>query len=263
MSINASPEMGEPTASSAPATLCIDVGGSAIKGGTIGPDGTLMAERVRFPTPLPLAPDTLIELIVSIARQSPPAARVAVGFPGMVRSGVVFSAPNLVRLGGVGNEVVPEMAAAWDHFPLADRITARLGIAARVGNDADVQGLAAIQGVGLEVVVTLGTGMGLALFRDGVLAPHLELGHHPLLKGKTYDELLGDRARRKVGNSKWSARVDRAVGVIATLTFYDTLYLGGGNAPKLTKAFTEKATIVDNADGILGGVRLWSLAKIP
>lgn len=245
------------------AILCIDVGGSAIKGATVDSDGALVAERVRVPTPYPLSPETLIEVIAAVARRSPPANRVAIGFPGMVRSGVVLSAGNLPRLAGPRSEISPALVAAWERFPLADRIGAELGVPTRIGNDADVQGLAAIRGTGLEVVLTLGTGMGFAQFHDGVLAPHLELGHHPLRKRKTYDELVGDVARRKIGNARWSARVDEAVGAISALTFYDTLYVGGGNASKLTKAFTRKATIVDNADGILGGARLWSLPKMP
>jgi polyphosphate glucokinase len=243
--------------------LCVDVGGSAIKGATVDSDGSLLAERIRIPTPYPLTPQKLVAVIADLAQGSPPARRVAVGFPGMVRSGLVLSAANLTREAGPASEVSPDLVQAWERFPLADRISAELGLPTRIGNDADVQGLAAISGVGLEVVITLGTGMGFAAFHHGLIAPHLELGHHPARKNKTYDQLVGDVARRKLGNARWSARVDEAVGTISALTFYDTLYIGGGNSSKLTKEFTRKATIVDNADGILGGVRLWSLAKLP
>jgi polyphosphate glucokinase len=180
----------------------------------------------------------------------------------MVRRGQVLSAPHFITLKGPGTKTSPELIKAWDRFPLSDQVAALVGLPCRLGNDADVQGLAAIVGTGLELVLTLGTGVGTALFLDGEPGPHLELAHHPLRKDKTYNEVLGEAARAKAGNRKWSQRVEEMVGVIYALTHYDTLYIGGGNAKKLTKDFTQKATIVDNADGILGGAKLWSLSRL-
>jgi polyphosphate glucokinase len=243
-------------------TLCVDIGGSAVKGGTVGVNGVLIGERIRIPTTYPLTPEQLVEDIGSIAKQSAPATRVSLGFPGMVRRGQVFSAPHFITAKGPGTAIVPTLEKAWDRFPLADQVAALVGLPCRLANDADVQGLAAIKGIGLELVVTLGTGVGTALFLDGEPGPHLELAHHPLRKSKTYNEVLGEEARKKAGNRRWSKRVDEMVRVIYALTYYDTLYIGGGNASRLTKDFTGKATIVDNADGILGGVKLWSLTRL-
>jgi polyphosphate glucokinase len=239
-------------------TLCIDVGGSAVKGGTVGPDGVLRSGRIRIATTYPFPPEALLASISAIAAQSAPALRAAVGFPGMVRAGLVLATPHFIRADGPGTEIVPELAAAWHRYPLAERVGETLGLPTRIGNDADVQGLAAISGVGMEVVLTLGTGVGSAIFLDGVLAPHLELSHHPLRKGKTYDEVLGDASRRRMGNAKWSRRVDEMVQTVRAVTYYDRLYIGGGNAKKLTSAFTQDVVIVDNADGIIGGLRLWT-----
>jgi polyphosphate glucokinase len=244
------------------ATLCVDIGGSAVKGGTVSVEGKLLGERVRIPVEYPFKPETLVDNIAAIARQSSPAARVALGFPGMVRRGQVLSAPHFITKSGPGTATVSDLAKAWDHFGLAEEVAKKLGLPTRLANDADTQGLAAISGKGVELVLTLGTGVGTALFLDGEPAPHLELAHHPLRKDKSYNEVLGEAARKKAGNAKWSKRVDDMVGVVFALTYYDALFIGGGNATKLTKDFTREATIIDNADGILGGAKLWSLSRL-
>lgn len=85
-----------------------------------------------------------------------------------------------------------------------------------------------------ELVITLGTGFGTALFADGRLCPHLELSQHPLRREETYDQQLGDAARRRVGNRKWNRRVRRAVRTLDALLFFDALYVGGGNASRVS-----------------------------
>jgi polyphosphate glucokinase len=99
--------------------------------------------------------------------------------------------------------------------------------------------------------------MGTALFHHGRLMPHLELAHHPFRKGQSYNEQLGDAARKRLGNRKWTRRVQRAVRTLDALFFFDRLYVGGGNAPRLTAGLGPKAVIVDNLAGILGGAKLW------
>lgn len=245
------------------ATLCVDVGGSGVKGATVGSDGTAIGERVRLDTTYPMPPTTLVDTIAEIARRSPVATRVSIGFPGMIRAGRVLSAPHFVTKMGPGTAIVPDLVTAWDSFDLAGAVDDRLGLPCRVANDADTQGLAAIAGGGLELVITLGTGIGTALFLDGELQTHLELSHHPLTKRKTYNEYVGDAAFRKAGAKKWTTRVDRTVTVLAALTFFDRLFIGGGNAEHLTSRFTHEHTLVPNADGILGGARLWSLHRVP
>lgn len=124
-------------------------------------------------------------------------------------------------------------------------------------NDADLQGAAVVEGKGLEFVITLGTGFGTALFLDGCLCPHLELAHHPFRKGETYNQQLGDAARRRIGDAKWNRRVKRAVETLEALLFYDRLYVGGGNSRRVTVDLGPRAALVDNTAGILGGIKLW------
>ena len=146
---------------------------------------------------------------------------------------------------------------AWHGFDLSTVIEQRTGKPTRVVNDADLQGLGVVRGEGLECVITLGTGMGSSFFLDGDLAPHLELAHHPFRKGETYEQQVGEAARLKIGNKRWSRRVAVAVETLEALMLYDRLYVGGGNAKHLKVDLGEKATLVGNTGAILGGLRLW------
>src|SRR5262245_66373409 len=92
-----------------------------------------------------------------------------------------------------------------------------------------MQGLGAIKGKGVEMVITLGTGLGSALFEDGRLAPHIELAHIPFRKGQTYEEQLGNRALKKVGKTAWNKRLARALEVSRARTHFERLYIGGGD----------------------------------
>jgi polyphosphate glucokinase len=128
-----------------------------------------------------------------------------------------------------------------------------------------VQALGVIGGRGVECVITLGTGMGFALFRNGRLAPHLEMGQHPVRTGKTYDRYVGAAALKSAGAKRWNKRVRRAIGFISTLVGYDTLYVGGGNAKLLdAEALAElpgEIRVVSNEAGITGGARVWNLLE--
>jgi polyphosphate glucokinase len=152
---------------------------------------------------------------------------------------------------------------AWRQFPLATTLSDRFGKPVRLLNDAEVQGLGVIVGQGIECVITLGTGMGFALFEDGHLTPHLELSHHPVHKDKTYDEFLGEAAFKSIGRKRWNRRVKRALKCITVLVGYDTLYIGGGNAKNLDLDLSGNIRIVSNEAGITGGVRLWDKALDP
>jgi len=121
----------------------------------------------------------------------------------------------------------------WENFDLEERLARALGRPTRVLNDADVQGFGLIADNGLEMVLTLGTGVGTALFRDGDLMPHLELAQHPIRKGQTYDEYIGNAALHRKGVKKWSRRVHKAIANLRSLVRYDVLPIGGGNAPRL------------------------------
>ena len=227
-----------------PRTLAIDIGGTRLKAGILAPDGTMTTGPVRVNTPNPRGPAEIVESLISLVGPLGAFDRISVGFPGVVRGGRVLTAPNL------GTE-------AWHGFPLGSDLGQRLGKPARVLNDASVQGLGVIAEEGLECVITLGTGFGFALFQDGLLAPHLEVGQHPVARDKTYDLYLGNAALHDVGRKKWNKRLRKAIGFIDTLVTYDTLLIGGGNAQVIDFDLPANAKVVSNSAGITGGVKLW------
>ncbi len=247
-----------------PNTLAIDIGGTGLKASVLDASGTMVAPRVRIATTYPLPPTGDGSLLTKLGRlvaKLPPADRVSAGFPGMVRNGVVLSAPHFVTKGGPGTDVDPALQAAWNCFDLAGGLRTMTGKPTRVANDADVQGLAVVAGKGLEVVVTLGTGFGTAVFLDGDLMPHLEIAHQPFRKGETYNDQLGERTRKEIGDERWNRRVGKAVLNLDGIFFFDHLFVGGGNARRVDVAglgdVGRRVTVVDNAAGILGGMKLW------
>lgn len=240
-----------------PITLAVDVGGTGLKAAVLNSSGQLLHERVRVPTTYPMEPGQLVETLHNLVAPVEHYDRVSVGFPGMVRAGKVLSAPHFVSPAGPGGKPSKQLTAAWSGYDLAGHIESKFGRPTRVANDADVQGSAVVAGKGLEVVVTLGTGVGTAAFLDGKLLPHFEFAHHPLRKSRTYNEVLGEDARKKAGQGKWQKRVAETIDVIRALTFFDHLYLGGGNAIRLTLRLPADVSLVDNSAGLLGGIRLW------
>ena len=124
-------------------------------------------------------------------------------------------------------------------------------------NDAGVQGFGVIDGKDLELVLTFGTGLGSALFYEGVYIPNLELAHHPFRKGQTYEEYLGLRAFRAVGRKKWNKRVAKALEQIEPIWNPRRIYLGGGNARHLKLRLPPHVRITPNSAGLLGGLALW------
>jgi polyphosphate glucokinase len=176
----------------------------------------------------------------------------------MVRAGRVLSAPHFISPTGPGGKPSPELEEVWADFQLQEALASALGKPCRVANDADVQGAELVKGEGLEFVITLGTGVGTAMFWLGKLAPHIELAHHPLGKGgRSYNEILGEAARQKVGNKKWNARVASMLAIVKALVFYDHCYIGGGNSTKVKIDLPPDVSLASNRAGILGGIRLW------
>jgi polyphosphate glucokinase len=240
-------------------TLAIDVGGSGFKAAVLDPSGVMLTERVRVDTPYPCTPETLVSSLVSLTEHLGVHHRVSVGFPGLVRNGKVRNIPSLSRSAYDG-DTDPELEAAWRGFDLAGALSGAFGTPVKVANDADVQGCAVVKGDGSEFVMTLGTGVGTALFLDGKLLPHLEGGHAPFRKDQTFEEQLGNVTRKDIGNSRWGRRVVKAIAAYDRFLFFYTIYLGGGNAKHLDpEQLPTHAVVVDNTAGIVGGVRLWDL----
>jgi polyphosphate glucokinase len=240
-----------------PNTLALDIGGTGLKAAVLDPKGAMLTERARIDTTYPMPPQRLVDALVGLATPLPAFDRISIGFPGVVRHGKVLTAPHFVTTAGPGTALDPQLQAAWHGFGLAAALERALGKQTRMLNDADLQGLDVVAGRGVEVVITLGTGVGSAAFADGVLGPHLELAHHPFRKGDTYNEHLGDAARKKHGKRTWNKRLGRAIDTWRGLFTFDHLYIGGGNARHITIELDHDVTLIDPNAGLLGAIRLW------
>jgi len=239
-----------------PRTLAIDIGGSGLKAIVLSPDGEMVSDRTRRETPYPCTPPVLLAELSALAATQPAHDRVSVGFPGAIRTGRVREVPAFSRR-GPGLPPDPELVAQWTGFELQAALAERFGRPTRVANDADVQGCAVISGRGMELVVTLGTGIGCAVFYDGALLPHMELSHGTF-GGTSIEVACGDNERQKIGKEAWLARVHEALDAFEAMVLPDHLYVGGGNAKKLDAAtLGPNRTLVPNISGLLGGIALW------
>jgi polyphosphate glucokinase len=225
-----------------PVTLCIDIGGSGLKAMLLDAAGKPVSERQRVTTPAVPTPQLVMGGLEELRKLLPAFDRVSVGFPGVIKRGTTYTAVNL--------------HPGWVGFPLQAELEKRWKKPARVANDAAVQGYGAIQGDGVELTITLGTGMGGALFTNGRLCPGLELGHHPWRK-KTYEDYIGRRGLDKYGKQRWNELLQEAIQQTERLFNWDHLYLGGGNTKKIEFEPGKNVKIVPNETGLLGGVALW------
>ena len=170
---------------------------------------------------------------------------MSVGFPGYVRDGRVLTAPNL------GTEVLAGFDLQSDACP-------SIGASRCACSTMPMcKALARSKATAWKWCLTLGTGAGTAIFRDGEIMPHLELAHHPVSGDKTYDEYIGNAAREKKGKKAWSKRVAKVIDILRVVVRFDHLYIGGGNAKDITFPLPPDVTIVPNTDGLTGGIRLW------
>jgi polyphosphate glucokinase len=240
-----------------PRTLAVDCGGTGLKASVLDTSGTMVVDRVRVRTPYPCPPERFVATLVELVAPLPAWDRASVGMPGMLRDGKVVATPHYVTEAGPFTPRRPDLVAAWTGFDVTAALTAAFHCPTKVVNDAEVQGSAVITGQGLEAVITLGTGVGFALFDHGRLVPHIELSHHPFRKGETYDQQLGEHARLRIGDEKWSVRVATMIDTLRPVFWFDKLYLGGGNVRYVRSDLGEDVVRIKNTAGILGGVRLW------
>ncbi|HTH97096.1 MAG TPA: ROK family protein [Stellaceae bacterium] len=225
--------------------LAIDIGGTGLKASVLDRSGKMLVDRVRMDTPHPCSPEVMVDSLVRLVTPLSSFNRIAIGFPGVVRDNKVLTAPHFDT-------------GQWVGFALADVLSNRLGgHPAKMINDAEMQGLPVISGKGLELVLTLGTGAGTGLFRDGEIMPHMELAHHPVQGRKTYNDYIGDEALKKIGKKRWNKRVAKVLGYLHELLHQDRLYVGGGNARHVAVELPPNTTVISNDAGITGGARLW------
>ena len=233
----------------------IDIGGTGVKAALVDTAaGTMTTERVRLPTPQPATPAAVMTAIQELRRQLQWQGPVGCGFPGLVKSGRVERAPNL--------------DSSWIGYDLAGELRLQLDApSAAIGNDADAAGLAEFRfgagrgETGTVMLVTLGTGIGSAVFRDGVLLPDTELGRLEL-RGKVAEERAAASIRTKKGLSwkKWAKRLDDYLVHVEYLVGVDLFIIGGGISKKPEKFFPYlsgvgcrvEAARLGNAAGIIG-----------
>jgi polyphosphate glucokinase len=225
-----------------PLTLSIDIGGTGVKCLVLDAKGNPVGEKRRQPTPRPAKPQAILACIKAMQPEEE-FERISIGFPDVVVDGVTKTAPNLHR--------------KWAGYNLKQAVSELFGRPTRVLNDAGVQGLGVIIGEGVEMVLTLGTGMGFALYVNGRYVPNVEMAHHPFRRQLTYEQYIGNAARLKIGNKKWNARVLRAIAQLQATFNPSVIYVGGGNSAKLTAELPEGVRRVDNVAGLLGGIALW------
>jgi polyphosphate glucokinase len=222
--------------------MAIDVGGSGLKAMLLDATGKPVSERQRIETPAIPTPIAVLHGLEKLKAMLPKFDRVSIGFPGVVKRGTTWTAFNL--------------HPKWAGFPLQAELEKRWKRPVRVANDAAVQGYGAIKGVGVEMILTLGTGMGGSLFTSGRLCPGLELGHHPWKKF-TYEDYIGRRGLDKYGKKRWNKYLEETIAQTLATFNWDHLYLGGGNTKKIEFKLPEHVTVVSNETGLLGGVALW------
>ena len=228
-------------------TLAVDIGGTGVKASVLDERGALLAAKVRVETPVGEPPGRLLRALGRLVETLPSFDRLSVGFPGAVADGRVLTAANLYHRGWIG-------------FDLGRALEAQFRKPVRVANDVALQGLAAIRRQGFELVITLGTGVGSALYLNGLLVPQFSLNRYEARPDMTFDALLNDLALKERGVKKWNKRLKEAIGTLRWTVHYDHLYIGGGNAKMIRFGPGPRVTIISNEAGIRGGIVLWQSA---
>lgn len=233
--------------------LGIDIGGSGIKGMPVNiKTGEPLDERLRIPTPLPATPDAVADVIKQIAKHFKWKGKIGCGFPAVVQNGLVYTASNIDK--------------SWININANKLFSKKTGLEVTVTNDADVAGLAEMKfgsgqkEKGTVLFVTIGTGLGTAIFRRGKLLPNTEFGHI-LLHGGSAERYASDAARKRDG-LKWNEWAERFNEYLQRLEFFmypDLILLGGGASKKsdkyleylTTRAEVKPAKLLNHA-GIIG-----------
>lgn len=240
--------------------FAIDIGATNIKFSHVNEQGELLRAVRRRPTPYPCSPPRLVEFLEERIAKSG-ARRVGVGFPGEFRDGHVIRPGNLSRPGGVTTDVDPKLDTQWRGFALEDVLRTASGREVRVVNDATMAALGCIEGHGIELVLTLGTGLGLALSLDGQLQKVRDVGAEVFRDGKTYDQTVGERARA-LDEEHWNSTVAEVVDRFAKEFSATTVHFAGGNARRIVAAEFEylpyRIVINGNEAPMRGAARLFA-----
>jgi polyphosphate glucokinase len=233
--------------------LGIDVGGSGIKGAPVEiRTGKLAAERIRIKTPEGAEPQPVADVVAQIAQSFAWKDPIGIGFPAPIKNGIAMMAANI--------------SERWIGINADELFTSTSGCPCRVGNDADVAGLAEMtfgagkDQTGTVIMLTLGTGIGTAIFSNGQLLPNTEFGHLEM-NGKDAEERASDAARQRKDLSwkKYARRLNRYMLQMEKLFWPDLFIIGGGISKvheKFIPLLTVQAKVVpaqfQNEAGIVG-----------
>ncbi|MBN1991287.1 MAG: ROK family protein [Anaerolineae bacterium] len=236
--------------------LGIDIGGSGIKGAPVDiKKAVLAAERHRIPTPQPSEPEAVTDVAAQIVKHFKWKGPIGCTFPSVIKDGVVYTAANVDQ--------------AWIGTNGQKLLQKKTGCPVLFINDADAAGIAEMKfgagkgHKGMVIMITLGTGIGTAVFVNGRLVPNTELGHIEV-RGKDAEEWASDRIRKEqdLGWKEWAAQVDEFLGRMEALLWPDLFIIGGGVSKKHEKflpLLTVKAEVVPaqlrNEAGIIGAAR--------
>ncbi len=212
--------------------LAIDIGATNIKFCRVDTHGEALETVRRKPTPYPCTPERLVDLLRDRILHGS-ATMIGVGFPGDFDNGHVVRPGNLSRPGGVTTDVDPVLEEHWRGFALQDALRDVTSRDVRVVNDARLAALGCIEGKGTELVLTLGTGLGLALAIDGQIKKVRDVGAEVFLSGQTFDQILGERSR-SLDEEAWLVILGQAIEKFVNEFGATTVHLAGGNARRVS-----------------------------
>ena len=239
--------------------LAVDIGATSIKFCFVDVFGELIGTPKRRLTPYPCGPEHLVDVIATRINLTD-VAMVGVGFPGEFRDGHVVHPGNLSRERGAGTPINEELHERWCGFNFEGALREKTNKDVRVVNDATMAALGCVEGSGTELVLALGTGVGLALAKDGELVPVREIGAEVVADGKTFDELLGEQGRAS-NTEKWLSQLQKSVSSLSSEFSVDTVHLVGGNARRISpssfKHVQSRIVITGNNAPLRGAPKLF------
>ncbi len=234
--------------------LGIDIGGTGIKAAIVETTtGTLLTESTRIDTPRPATPEAVGEALKTVLAQHKWSGPVGIGFPAAIQHGIARTAANVDK--------------SFIGLPIAEFFSAKTGNPVYMANDADVAGLAEMRfgagkdNPGIVLIITIGTGLGTALFSEGHLLPNTELGHVFLDNGFEAERYASEAVRvvQKLEWNVWGTRLNHYLTTMESLLWPDLIILGGGVSNELKEfspLITTKAPVVAasflNQAGIVG-----------
>ncbi|HEV8597842.1 MAG TPA: ROK family protein [Gemmatimonadales bacterium] len=212
--------------------LVLDVGGTNVKVGRSG-----SRRRLKIPSGPGLRPEAMVAAVRAATAEWEYDA-VSIGYPGPVQKGKPIAEPK-------------NLGRGWLRFNFARAFR----VPVRILNDAAMQALGSYRG-GRMLFLGLGTGLGSALVVDGVVLP-LELAHLPYRHGSSYEDYLGVRGLKRMGQRRWQGHVHQVIRLLQRGLLADYVTLGGGNTKKLT-VVPRGVRVTNNTAAMVGGVRLWT-----